>query len=72
MVLAENFPGGREAFIKEMNTTARSLTMYNTSFSDPTGLSNQNTPTAADVSKMVLAVGGYGLIKQLSVKNKLK
>lgn len=70
--LAENFPGGREAFIKEMNTTARSLTMYNTSFSDPTGLSNQNTSTAADVSKMVLAAGGYGLIKQLSVKKQIE
>ena len=66
--LAENFPGGRDAFIKEMNFVAKSLSMHNTSFSDPTGLSNQNLSTAVDVSKMVSAAGGYGLIRQISVK----
>lgn len=70
--LAENYPGGREAFIREMNTTAKSLAMYNTSFSDPTGLSNQNTSTAVDVAKMVSSAGGYGLIRQLSVKKQIE
>ena len=70
--LAENYPGGREAFIREMNMTAKSLAMYNTSFSDPTGLSNQNTSTAVDVAKMVSAAGGYGLVRQLSVKKQIE
>ena len=70
--LAENYPGGREAFIREMNMTAKSLAMYNTSFSDPTGLSNQNTSTAIDVAKMVSSAGGYGLIRQLSVKKQIE
>ena len=70
--LAENYPGGREAFIREMNMTAKSLAMYNTSFSDPTGLSNQNTSTAVDVAKMVSSAGGYGLIRQLSVKKQIE
>ena len=70
--LAENYPGGREAFIREMNMTAKSLAMYNTSFSDPTGLSNQNTSTAVDVAKMVSAAGGYGLIRQLSVRKQIE
>lgn len=70
--LAENYPGGREAFIKEMNMTAKSLAMYNTSFSDPTGLSNQNTSTAVDVAKMVSSAGGYGLIRQLSIKKQVE
>jgi len=70
--LAENYPGGREAFIKEMNMTAKSLAMYNTSFSDPTGLSNQNISTAVDVAKMVSSAGGYGLIRQLSIKKQIE
>ena len=57
--LAENYPGGREVFIRRMNETARSLAMYNTSFHDPTGLSNQNVSTAVEVAKMVSQAGNY-------------
>ncbi len=46
-VIAEHF--GRANFIAEMNTTAKSLGMKNTSFSDPSGLSNQNVSTAQDL-----------------------
>lgn len=70
--LAENFPGGREAFIKEMNITAKSLGMINTTFKDPTGLSRDNLSTATDVSKMVIVAGGYYMIRQLSVKKQIE
>ncbi|SRR5260221_4739880 len=37
-VLADNFPKGREAFIKSMNLKALSLGLINTHFTNPTGL----------------------------------
>ncbi len=37
-VLADNFPGGRSAFIKAMNDKAVSLGLINTHFTNPTGL----------------------------------
>ncbi len=37
-VLADNFSGGREAFIESMNLKAQSLGLMNTHFTNPTGL----------------------------------
>jgi D-alanyl-D-alanine carboxypeptidase len=37
-VLAANFPGGRSAFINQMNIKAKELSMENTHFSNPSGL----------------------------------
>lgn len=70
--LAENYPGGRQAFIKSMNDTAKFLSMYNTSFSDPSGLSNENVSTAVDISKMISYASGYTLIKNLSIKKHIE
>ncbi len=36
--VAENFPGGRSAFIKAMNDKAKALGLTNTNFTNPTGL----------------------------------
>lgn len=49
--LADNFPGGRQAFITAMNEKAAALGLQNTHFTNPTGLEgdgNQYT-TAADL-----------------------
>ncbi|SRR5260221_4998952 len=37
-VLADNFPGGRDAFINSMNLKAQALGLINTHFTNPTGL----------------------------------
>lgn len=39
LVLAAQFPGGQEAFVKEMNATARQLGLRNTFYTNPIGYS---------------------------------
>lgn len=66
--LAENFPGGRTAFLTAMNDQARELGMPNTSFEDPTGLSKNNVSTPSEVGRMLLAANSYTLIKSISTQ----
>ena len=66
--LAENFPGGRTAFLTAMNDQARELGMPNTSFEDPTGLSRNNVSTPSEVGRMLLAANSYTLIKSISTQ----
>lgn len=52
-VLAENFPGGRDAFISAMNEKAKELHLENTKFYNPTGLDgNGHVTTAKDLVRI--------------------
>lgn len=67
--LARTYPGGYDAFIRAMNNKARSLGMYQTSFSDSSGLDPRNVASANDLVKMMKAVseeGRYQLIRNFS------
>lgn len=70
--LASDFPGGREAFIREMNKYANYIGMQNTNFDDPTGLSASNTSTATDVAAMVAHAAKYTLIRETSTKKQIE
>jgi serine-type D-Ala-D-Ala endopeptidase (penicillin-binding protein 7) len=48
-VLAQNYPGGRSAFLKAMNQRAQNISAVNMRFQDPTGLSPRNVATAREV-----------------------
>ena len=48
-VIAES--SGRDIFVKKMNEKAKSLELLNTSFQDPSGLSEKNESTAFDLFK---------------------
>lgn len=65
--LAADYPGGRESFIKAMNSKARSLKMTNTRFVDPSGLSSGNVSNAGEVVEMMIAAGGYAVIREATV-----
>lgn len=69
--LASNYQGGREAFITAMNSKAKSIGMYNTSFDDASGLSRLNISTAEDVSVMLMEAFGYEYIRNVSVKKQV-
>jgi len=69
--LAENYYGGRGAFINAMNLKARSLGMSQTYFEDASGLSINNLSSANDVHKMLLAATNYPLIKEISIKKQV-
>jgi D-alanyl-D-alanine carboxypeptidase len=45
--IADNYPGGRDAFIKKMNEKAASLSMYDSHFENPAGLDSSNQYSSA-------------------------
>lgn len=57
--------------IASMNKKAESLTMYKTSFVDPTGLYNDNVSTAEDLIKLVKAASNYSQIVTASNTDKI-
>jgi D-alanyl-D-alanine endopeptidase (penicillin-binding protein 7) len=65
--IAEDYPGGRKAFIKAMNTTAKNIGMLTARFDDPTGLSSRNTSTANDVATMISYAANYLIIREISI-----
>ena len=65
-VLANNYPGGKYAFVKAMNRKARELGLSNTHFVDATGLDSENVSTAEDLAKMVQAAYQYAEIRKAS------
>jgi D-alanyl-D-alanine endopeptidase (penicillin-binding protein 7) len=70
--LAEDFPGGRVAFIRAMNRRAVALGMRSTRFQDPSGLSRNNAGTAGDISTLVMTAGKYALIREISVQQQVR
>ncbi len=46
-MIADNYPGGRGAFIKKMNEKATALNFYDTHFADPAGLDDDGNYTTA-------------------------
>lgn len=63
-VLASHHPGGRDAFLEAMNTTASALGMDGTRFVDPSGLSPDNRSTAADLLRLVRAAYRYEALRE--------
>jgi serine-type D-Ala-D-Ala endopeptidase (penicillin-binding protein 7) len=64
--LGNNYPGGMPAMVAAMNAKARALGMTNAHFVDPTGLSNQNVASPADLSKLVIAASKNSTIREYS------
>ena len=64
--LARTYPGGTKAFIAAMNEKAKVLSMKDSFFKDSSGLHSENTSTAKDLVKMVIAAYKYPLIRKFS------
>jgi serine-type D-Ala-D-Ala endopeptidase (penicillin-binding protein 7) len=75
-ILAEDYPGGRKAFIRAMNAKARSLGMEFTKFVDPSGLSAGNIAkigelvTLVKVAALQPIIADTSVLSQVEVKNK--
>ena len=63
MALSRNYPGGRKAFIAQMNAKAQTLGMTSTHFADPAGLSNGSVSTARDLHRLLEAAYAEPLIR---------
>jgi len=64
--IADDYPGGRSAFVAEMNRHAKMWDLQNTKFTDPSGLSVFNVSTARDLVEMVQIAAGYWFIQEAS------
>ena len=64
--IAEDYPGGRSAFIARMNMTADAWGMQDTNFVDPSGLGVFNVSTVRDVANMMTTATGYWFITEVS------
>ena len=63
VTLSENYPGGQEAFINQMNENSKELGMTNTYFGDPTGLDSDNSSTITDISILTNTVSKYQIVR---------
>ncbi len=61
--LGRSHVGGTPAFVQAMNQKAIALGMKNTRFVDSSGLNPDNTSTAQDLAKLVVAAGKYQTIR---------
>lgn len=53
LAIAENYPGGKPAFVMKMNEKAKELHLTDTHFEDPIGLNDdENYTTAIDLSRL--------------------
>ena len=63
-MLCEFYPNGLQACVEAMNQKAHSLGMYDTKFSDPTGIMHTNQSTATDLVKLLNGASTYGVIRE--------
>jgi serine-type D-Ala-D-Ala endopeptidase (penicillin-binding protein 7) len=68
--LGRTYPGGMPAFVKAMNSKAKSLGMTDSAFHDPSGLSPQNVSSAPDLARLVKAAHGYPVIREYSTRDR--
>ena len=64
--LGRSYPGGLEKMVEAMNARARTLGMRNTTYVDPTGLSNRNRSTARDLALLVGEASRVPLLREFS------
>jgi D-alanyl-D-alanine endopeptidase (penicillin-binding protein 7) len=64
--LGRTYPGGLPKLVEAMNARARALGMKNTTYVDPTGLSNRNRSTARDLALLVSEASRVPLLREFS------
>jgi len=66
--LGRTYPGGMAALVAAMNSKAQSLGLTGTRFEEPTGLSDANTSSAKELSRLVDAASRYPEILAFSTR----
>ena len=66
--LSRGYPGGRPAFLAQMNVKAKSLGMQSSYFADPAGLSTKSVSTARDLLRLVSAADSEELIRDYTTR----
>ncbi len=70
--IAQNYPGGEEAFVAKMNEKAQELSLTNTHFGDPAGLQDDaNFTTAKDLARLAsVAIKNKNFARIVDTKTK--
>ncbi len=73
VAIAQNYPGGEETFVKKMNENTSHFHLFNTHFSDPTGLTDEgNYTTALDLARLAsVAIKNETFARIVSTKYKV-
>ncbi|HYM64960.1 MAG TPA: D-alanyl-D-alanine carboxypeptidase [Candidatus Sulfotelmatobacter sp.] len=73
LAISQNYPGGKEEFIKKMNDKAKTLFLYNTHYLDPAGLEDiGDYTTPFDLARLAsFAVKNDTLKKVVATKEKV-
>ena len=71
-ILCNNYPGGKSSCVKALNNKANLLSLPNTRFIEPTGLSVFNVSTAEELVKIVITASHYPEIVQASKTSQVK
>lgn len=64
--LGRTYPGGLDKMVQAMNARAQQLGMKNTTYVDPTGLSNRNQSTARDLAVLMGTVARHPQMREFS------
>ena len=64
--LGRTYPGGLQAFVRQMNAKAKLLGMTDTRYIEPTGLSSSNQSSAHDLAVLVNVAHADPLLRELS------
>lgn len=67
--LGRTYPGGLNAFVREMNVMARNIGMTRSRFVEPTGLSPLNVASPQDLVRLLQATAQEKLIHQFSTSD---
>jgi len=70
ITLAENFPGGMNYFVYNMNEHSKHLGMHNTGFVEPTGLSPMNYSSIHDIVILSQAVSEFNQVQSAASTKK--
>ena len=71
-ILCNNYPGGKSSCVRALNNKANLLSLPNTRFIEPTGLSVFNVSTAEELVKIVITASYYPEIVQASKTSQVK
>jgi len=64
--LARTYPGSNQAFLQAVQAKIHALGLLHTTIKEPTGLSPENTSTAADLARMAQAAAHYPQIADIT------
>jgi D-alanyl-D-alanine endopeptidase (penicillin-binding protein 7) len=70
ITLGENYPGGMNYFVYQMNKHADELRMFHTGFVEPTGLSPMNYSSISDVVTLARAVSEFKQVQSAAKTQK--